>query len=387
MNRICPICDSDDKKHLYTQNFYNNVISLMQKYDVVVCNSCEFVFADKIPSQEDFNCYYTEMSKYEFSFNEGVVSKDYLDHFRKIADFIIPEIKKKDAKIIDIGCSTGALLSVLKERGYENLLGVDPSESCVKTVKCLYSIKSKISNISDLSTNEKFDVIILSAVLEHLVDFDGALNKINLILKDDGVLFLEIPDAERFEKFIFTPFQQFSIEHINYFTENSIKNLLLKFAMQIVKIEKSENRINQTIDPDLFILSKKSNNSASKIKKDINGLVKIEEYINKCKHADRETKKIIKEKFFTKDKVIVWGIGTFTQRLIGADLDLSKILYFVDSNIRYKGKKIQNIEIKSPNDIKEHVPIFISTYSYQDEVINQIQNILKLKNEIIKIYD
>jgi SAM-dependent methyltransferase len=358
----------------------------MEDYDVVVCKNCGFVYADNIPSQADFNNYYAVMSKYEFDYKDGLVSNDYIDHFTKMVKFLIPHINDKNAKILDIGCSTGALLSILKLHGYSNLSGIDPSPSCVRTVKELYNIEATANNISNFNSNEKFDLIILSAVLEHFVDFSSSMKKIQSLLKDQGLLFIEVPDAERFDLYIFTPFQQFSIEHINYFSQYSIEHLLLMFSFEIIGMQKNENRINQSIDPDIFILSKKSDKNNLKIIRDDVCELKIRNYISRCSKIDLEVKKIIQEKLLNKNKIIVWGVGTHTQRLIGSGLDLSKILFFVDSNTRYSGKKINGIEIKSPVDIKEDVPILISTYSYQEEITHQIKEVLKLYNEIIKIY-
>jgi len=328
MNRYCPICSCPGNTLLYEQNFGNKAIALMDKYDVVVCKDCGFVYADNIPSQEEFNNYYAVMSKYEFDYKAGLVSDDYLNHFKKMAKFFIPHIKDKNAKILDIGCSTGAFLSILKSHGYHNLLGIDPSKSCVKTVKDLYDIEATASNVSDFKSNEKFDVIILSAVLEHFVDFTGAMQKIRSSLKDGGLLFIEIPDAERFDSYIFTPFQQFSIEHINYFSQYSIKNLLSKFSFEIIEMQKNENRINQSIDPDIIVLSKKSDKNDFKITRDDVCELRLKNYISECSKIDLKLKKIIQEKLSNNNKIIVWGVGTHTQRLIGSGLDLLKILFF-----------------------------------------------------------
>ncbi|MCM8796936.1 MAG: class I SAM-dependent methyltransferase [Candidatus Omnitrophica bacterium] len=359
----------------------------MESYDVVVCSNCGFVYADNIPSQDDFNNYYTVMSKYEFDYKNGVVSNSYIEHFTKIVNFLIPHITDFNAKILDIGCSTGALLSIFKLNGYSNLLGIDPSPSCVRATKELYNIEASVNNIFNFNTNEKFDLIILSAVLEHLVDFNNSMQKIRSLLKDRGLLFIEVPDAERFVLYISMPFQQFSIEHINYFSQNSIRNLLSKFSFEIIELQKNENRINQSIDPDIFILSRKSNENNFIIKRDDICELKIRNYISQCAELDLKIKKVIQEKLSNKNKIIVWGVGTHTQRMLGSILDLSKILFFVDSNIRYIGKKLKGIEIKSPSDIKEEgIPILISTYSYQEEIAYQIKEILKLNNEIITIY-
>ena len=140
------------------------------------------------------------------------------------------------------------------------------------------------------------------------------------------------------------------------------------------------------LDPDIFALWQKSYNNNFKIIRDDICESKIKNYICRCSEIDLKVKKIIKEKLSNKNKVIVWGVGTHTQRLIDSGLELSKILFFVDSNTKYSGKKINGVEIKSPAEIKEDTPILISTYSYQEEVVYQIKEILKLDNEVIKIY-
>ena len=387
MNRLCPICSSTEKTHLYEQNFNNKAISLMESYDVVACRDCGFAFADNIPSQEEFDSYYAGMSKYEFNHNDGVVSSAYIDHFNKIVDFIIPHLDDKNARIVDIGCSTGCLLSLFKQKGYTNLLGVDPSPSCVRTVKELYDIDSVVNTISDFYDDEGFDLIILSAVLEHIVDFDDSLRKIRSLLKDRGLLFIEIPDAERFDSFITAPFQQFSVEHINYFSQYSIRNLLSMFSFQTLDMQQHENKVNQIIDPDIFNISSKTEEKNCEIIRDDISELKIRDYINQCSKIDAEVKETIRAQLSDKDKIIVWGTGTHTLRLIGSGLELSKVSYFVDSNKRYVGKKLNGIDIRLPGDIREQdIPILISTYSYQQEIADQIRNELRLNNEIVKIY-
>ncbi|MDD5010594.1 MAG: class I SAM-dependent methyltransferase [Phycisphaerae bacterium] len=387
MNRSCPICSCSEKTSLYRQNFNNTVIALMESYDVVVCKSCGFVYADNIPSQADFNNYYAVMSKYEFNYKDGIVSNDYIDYYAKIVNFLIPHITDVNAKILDIGCSTGSLLSIFKSKGYANLSGIDPSPLCVRTARELYGIEATVNNISNFKADKKFDLIILSAVLEHLVDFGDSMQKIHALLKDQGLLFIQIPDAERFGLYISAPFQQFSTEHINYFSQYSIRNLLEKFSFKTIKIQQGENKLNMITDPDIFVLSRKTAHNDFQIVKDDVSELNIKNYITKCSNIDLEIKKIIKENLLKENKIIVWGVGTHTQRLIGSGLDPSKILYFVDSNTRYIGKKLNGIEIKSPADIKEKdIPILISTCSYQQEIACQIKEVLKLNNKIIKLY-
>ena len=114
---------------------------------MIYSKNCGFSYADKIPSQADFNNYYATMSKYEFNYKDGVVPNDYIDYFTKIVNFLIPHLKAKNARILDIGCSTGGLLSVFKLKGYSNLVGIDPSPECARITKEIYRIEATANTI------------------------------------------------------------------------------------------------------------------------------------------------------------------------------------------------------------------------------------------------
>ncbi len=387
MRRVCPACGSGEKTRLYRQDFHNKAIALMENYDVVSCARCGFVYADNLPSQKEFDRYYARMSKYEFNFKRGEVSGDYLAHFEKIVKFLKPYLANKKISILDIGCSTGALLSVLKKEGYRNLLGLDPSAACARSAAKLYAVKAIAGSISGFKPKRRYGLIILSAVLEHLVDFAAVFKKIRLLLEDDGLLFIEVPDAPRFHKYIFTPFQQFSIEHVNYFSRASLINLLGRLSFKPLAMKKNENRVNQTVDPDIFALFKKTEKHNFKPSKDRVCQVSLKKYIAASSRLDARVKALIRRKLSGKGKVVVWGVGTHTQRLLGAGIDLSRVEFFVDSNRRYHGKKLGGLQIRPPEAIKAGMPILISTYSFQEEVIRQIRKDLKLKNEVIKIYE
>ena len=81
----------------------------------------------------------------------------------------------------------------------------------------------------------------------------------------------------------------------------------------------------------------------------------LRNYSPQCAEIECNIKKIIHDKLSGRDKLIVWGVGTHTQRLLGSGLDFSKILYFVDSNARDIGRKLNGIEVKCPADIREKI--------------------------------
>jgi len=382
MKRSCPICGNSELKFIYKRDFSDKGISFISSYDVVSCKVCGFVFASEIPTQNKFNTYYSINSKYEFKSNSYIAPQTFKDHAKAVVDFIIPNIPNKNIDILDIGCSTGTLLNEFKSRGYNNLLGIDPSDCCAKATKELYDIDAVGSTISSYKSDRKFDLITLVAVVEHIVDLKKSLKKVISLLKPNGMLFMDIPDIELFHKHIYGPFHQFHTEHINYFSSNSIKNLLSLYSHNFVKIKKQFiYRLPNIPEPDLFILSKKENINKG-INYDYISGIGVEKYVRNCRKLEKKLDKKLEKNIYN---IIVWGSGDHSRWLMSSFIKLPNILYFVDSDIRYIGKKFCGKPIKLPTEIRENVPILISSYFNQKDIVKEIEN-KKITNKIITLY-
>lgn len=100
----------------------------------------------------------------------------------------------KEAKILDVGCSSGTLLSDLRDLGFRDLSGIDISQTAIDHCK-----KSGFKNIKKTDGRnlgnpcEKFDVIIASDVLEHIEEDLSTLQNWKSHLSDNGKLIVFVP--------------------------------------------------------------------------------------------------------------------------------------------------------------------------------------------------
>jgi hypothetical protein len=141
-NRLCAVCKGNNKELLFQQRFTGiSESSLLAGYDIVVCNSCGFCYADNLPDQTVFDNYYREMSKYEHQDRSGQPSEFEIRQFPALAQFIQEHIPDLRARILEIGCANGGLLNALKQSGCQNILGVDPSPVCARNAEQLYQIR------------------------------------------------------------------------------------------------------------------------------------------------------------------------------------------------------------------------------------------------------
>lgn len=161
-------------------------------------------------------------------------------HLDKLVNALESDLPR-EAKIIDIGCNDGKFLSRLRDSGFNDLCGLEPTKNMSKAAigagfRVFDTYLSK--DVSEKIINEtgKFDCVVLRQVLEHienLSDFGSALRN---LLKPNGLLVVEVPDSEAW----FTE-HDYSLweEHLCYFDSRSLQFYLRLHGFAISKSYKS----------------------------------------------------------------------------------------------------------------------------------------------------
>jgi SAM-dependent methyltransferase len=390
--RVCSICGNTRHKTIFKQHFSTmSDGSLLNGYDVVVCQQCGFCFADNIPDQVAFDLYYREMSKYENQTSMGQGSKYDLVRFQTVVSIVKPFLPDTNACILEIGSSTGTFLSLLKENGYKNVTGVDPSPLCAEIANRLYGIKILTNTMSDISVdNGSIDFLILAGVMEHFRDLNSAISRLWNMLSVGGRIYVAVPDASRYAEGEDAPYQEFSVEHINFFGPDSLTNLMEVNGFIKLSVEQGILEANyRTTTPVVHGIFKKSlTKDKPVISYDKETEKGLQRFIEKSRLVDDQIKDTI-AKLVSDDKpIIVWGTGAHTLRLLATSkLGEAKIRAFVDSNPRYQGKTINNIPIISPQALMGlSNPTLISSRIYQKEIVERIQSDIQIANEIITLY-
>jgi len=149
-----------DKKHCLPVN----------RGDLVRCRNCGLLFRNPCLSLDAMNKLYE--TYYSESTWEG--DGDGRNDFRKIADFIC-SMDITDPRILDIGCYTGSLMHFLRSScpcgDRFQLFGIEPSRkaAAVAEKRGVKIIGRYLWDI-DYVTAEKFDVIIMTDVFEHILE-------------------------------------------------------------------------------------------------------------------------------------------------------------------------------------------------------------------------
>lgn len=115
--------------------------------------------------------------------------------YGEVVNKVIEHYIEDNSVILDVGCGTGELAELVKKRGCR-IYGVDSSEEAVKKAKNRFIdiIQNDIETINSLPWEERFDIIILADVLEHLKNPLNVLIKLKEYLKDNGKFLISLPN-------------------------------------------------------------------------------------------------------------------------------------------------------------------------------------------------
>jgi 2-polyprenyl-3-methyl-5-hydroxy-6-metoxy-1,4-benzoquinol methylase len=385
--RSCPVCDFGQANVIHDIQFelFDNH-PMAGGYNLVQCDRCLFIYADTSVTQQQLDIYYKELSKYEDKNigTGGGYSKNDKDRLLKTAEFISSQLPDKNARIVDLGCANGGLLKELKTLGFHNLVGIDPSSTCVKITKD--EVGCEAHQLSLFTMDErlgKFDLVILSHVLEHLLDLSATVEKLNDLLKEGGLLYVECPNASHYNEVIHAPLQEFNTEHINHFTEISFENL---FGLHGYKKIFTGNKVMKIAsDQDyhgVYGVFKRTGKLNYTLKRDNEIIDSIYDYINK---SETMFENILNEfsGIDTSEPIALYGIGQFAFKLLSrlGVMNYNNLKLF-DNNPLNVGKEIHGVEILPGKSLvseykKAPFTIVITSLIYENVIKKQIEEEFK----------
>jgi len=185
---------------------------------------------------------------YSKAYKEGVtkITNQEAPKLEIVLEWMKAEVKDKKCRIVDIGCSEGVFLEHFR-RNIANceFIGVDISDAAIKGVKK----RGFKGHVCDLETeqlpfkSESIDGVYCGDIIEHIFDIDRFLAELKRVLKGDGWTIFTTPNiaslANRLRLFVgqdlFMSHIE-NIEHVRFFTCQSIKQLLVSKSFKVEKL-------------------------------------------------------------------------------------------------------------------------------------------------------
>lgn len=190
----CPVCQG--------QNFslvvkcVDELVSGAQ-FSIVECAKCGLQLTSPRPSSNTIGEFYKSdqyvshsdskqgLINWAYHFVRSIALKQKLGHIRRLST---------GTRLLDLGAGSGGFLSFMSDHGYD-CVGVEPDYDARSIALSKHNLELKDpSALGEMGDNEKFDVITMWHVLEHIHEPVELLKKLRTLLENNGVLIVAVPN-------------------------------------------------------------------------------------------------------------------------------------------------------------------------------------------------
>lgn len=229
----CPVCETAQRSILHADIVDNTFFCAPGKWQLWKCAKCQSGYLDPRPTRDTIG----EAYKSYYTHGTNITNTEYKDlgRFRKIRRQLvngytrarfgspeepqspfgnwlftfapllnripdrwyrnIPRANPGSNKLLDIGCGDGEFLGLAKSCGWD-VFGLEPDNNAVQVAR---SKGLDVVNAGEEyfdGREDRFDVITLSHVIEHLHDPLNSLHRCFGLLKPGGSIWIETPNVD-----------------------------------------------------------------------------------------------------------------------------------------------------------------------------------------------
>ena len=232
---ICPLCRQVTSKVLFQAASWEPIVR-DHAYEVRGCKNCGAVFTSPDISPMMLDVVYSQ-GLYRDTRNlaspvvEAFSNLFQWSRLRKVTRII------QRGKLLDVGCGKGRFLAYAAEQGW-NVYGVEPSENGRKVASRRLGDRVS-SNLDELNVNEKFDVITLWHVLEHVSEPAEMLRQIRPYIEPEGAICVAVPNFASLQAKIGSEhWSHLDIpRHRTHFTPSTLEYVLDQTGYKIIWID------------------------------------------------------------------------------------------------------------------------------------------------------
>jgi 2-polyprenyl-3-methyl-5-hydroxy-6-metoxy-1,4-benzoquinol methylase len=205
------------------------------------CLSCGFVYLASwqrsLEQSEELYDYYGRL-------NDEDLARRYSSENRARQQTLLKRLANYSGgrTLLDVGCGDGQLLQTAKDEGWD-ALGIDLSETAIMLCH-RRGLSASRTDFFDVSLDKRrFDVIVMSELIEHVPSPQRFLKRAEELLEEGGVVYLTTPNFGSLARRVLA--ERWSVihpEHIGYFERSTLRKLASK-ETGLVEIKIEANNI------------------------------------------------------------------------------------------------------------------------------------------------
>ncbi len=226
-NAVCPLCASDQRVVRF-QRFARKILQ---------CVSCEVGYSEAFPA--------TTTDVYSDTGYLDTQDANYLQNAeyrkRRFASerlAIIARHLQRDpigARLLDVGCGTGWFLEVAQQAGYA-VVGLEVGAELARFTSEKLGVQVFTHPLPELAASQRFDVITLFDVIEHVPDPGGLLKAVRSHLNPGGIAIVFTPNLDSLGLAVLGAHSSLIMpaEHLYYFTPASPRRLIEQANLEAI---------------------------------------------------------------------------------------------------------------------------------------------------------
>jgi 2-polyprenyl-3-methyl-5-hydroxy-6-metoxy-1,4-benzoquinol methylase len=202
---------------------------IKQEVPFYKCGNCSFIFSRPEMNPNLSNTIENYEPAYLDYFNEKPLDEK---NHNSLLRLIKKQKPLKGSQILDVGCGSGKFVKYLRGKGLE-AFGLEPSKALFNTfLKNSYFFNTTASGFLVQFPSDKFDIIVVSDVLEHIEEPQPFIKDIYSLMSPGAVLFISTPNTSSlFAKVAGKNWHYYNKYHLSLFSKSILAKTLARFDL------------------------------------------------------------------------------------------------------------------------------------------------------------
>jgi cyclopropane fatty-acyl-phospholipid synthase-like methyltransferase len=197
--------------------------------------NCQTLFVDELPSSEFLENSYNEA---EFVSRKDSVyaAKTYFEELQNLKLL-------HSGKMLDIGCSDGAFISIVESKSAVEVAGIEPSIHAINSSDLSVRENIQHTTLESFQSKHGFDIVTCFQTIEHVNDLNGLVVRSKELLFDQGHLVFVCHDRlSLVNRILGERSPIFDIEHLQILNKKGVQLLLQMNGFVDVRVKSISNR-------------------------------------------------------------------------------------------------------------------------------------------------
>jgi len=248
----CPICGIEPAISIGYRGGDHQRYGLGVSTHIMRCGNCGLLIPNPFPFPVKPQELYGDPAKYFEGHDTPLKLENYGTIIGEMTEFWTDNRPRPDAKpsLLDVGSGRGEALQAAKLAGLTDIVGLELSQAMSDDAAKQFGADVLVETVEQhaQATTRTYDLVLLSAVLEHVYDPDSMISSVATLTQPGSMLYIDVPrepnlvtvmgnvsERLRHRRTVYNLSPTFPPYHVFGFNPRSMKILLRKHGFEPVR--------------------------------------------------------------------------------------------------------------------------------------------------------